>query len=279
MMQAERSAGVSFSQRSILRAISTRFSCVTGTRLEVPVVPDVRKIAAQDCAVTGEAGRRRRSGRTCSSAISSNDETALVALKRPKPSSAAPVQSGRPASAGTIRASRRIRSSSSRRSAGGRLVLMGSTVAVQQTAMLNSAASGPRGRAMPTREAGRCRRRGVARRPAGWRAQDHRMTVVAGRNKRSRLHQDRARRDVPAHRRSVDTVDICPVFIFFPFPVKPMLEGGDTFGCDKEEAMTTALRWSWVGDPLSAVSDLSVSVLRGTLTRNRAARGNQGKST
>ena len=56
-----------------------------------------------------------------------------------------------------------------------------------------------------------------------------------------------------------------------------MLEGGDTFGCDKEEAMTTALRWSWVGDPLPAVSGLSVSVLRGTLTRNRAARGNQGE--
>ena len=56
-MQAERSAGVSFSHRSIFRAISTRFSCVTGTRLEVPVVPDVRKITAQDCAVTGRAGR------------------------------------------------------------------------------------------------------------------------------------------------------------------------------------------------------------------------------
>ena len=51
-MQAERSAGVNANHRFIFFAISIKFSCVTGTRLDGPVVPDVRKIAAQDCAVT-----------------------------------------------------------------------------------------------------------------------------------------------------------------------------------------------------------------------------------
>ena len=154
MMQAERSAGVSFSHRSIFRAISTRFSCVTGTRLEVPVVPDVRKITAQDCAVTGESRSRaadwpdlfeRNLGERCDGLRGLEEADAVPRRTRPI---------GQGCIGGHDQGIEAIRSSSARRSAGGRLVLMGSTVAVQQTAMLSSAASGPRGRAMPTREAG-----------------------------------------------------------------------------------------------------------------------------
>jgi hypothetical protein len=86
----------------------------------------------------------RRIGRTCSSATSSKEEMALVALKWAKSSPLAVTQSGMAASPGSTTASGRTRFSSSCRSAGGRLGLKGSTVAVQQMATFNNAASGPR---------------------------------------------------------------------------------------------------------------------------------------
>ena len=144
MMQAERSAGVKASQRCIFLAISIRFSCVTGTRLDGPVVPEVRKIAAQDCAVTSPGDFGLRMGRTCSSATSSKEATAFLTLKSAKSSPAAFTQSGMTPSPGRTNASRRTRFSSACRSAAGRFGLKGTTVAAQQMATLSNAASGPR---------------------------------------------------------------------------------------------------------------------------------------
>ena len=63
---------------------------------------------------------------------------------------------------------------------------------------------------------------------------------------------------------------------FLPVASEADARGRRHFGCDKEKAMTAALRWSWVGDPLAAVSGLSVSALRGTLTEI-STRGNPGE--
>ena len=86
----------------------------------------------------------RRVGRTSSSATSSKEQIALLALKREKSSPLAVTQSGMAVSTGSTNASGRTRFSSSCSSAEGRLGLKGSTVAVQQMATFNNAASGPR---------------------------------------------------------------------------------------------------------------------------------------
>src|SRR5438552_17705109 len=83
-MQADRSARDRPSHSCILRAISIRFSWVTGTRLADPVVPEVRKMAATDFASMGTIGCGRVTGRTSVSTISSNDDVAWPTVNNPK---------------------------------------------------------------------------------------------------------------------------------------------------------------------------------------------------
>src|SRR5438094_9570509 len=103
MMQAERSAGASSSHRSIFTAMASKFSCVTGTHLEVSVVPEVRKMAAQECAGDAEAGLALPTALTCRSATSVESRAELVIVKRPQPSPAALSQLGSAPSPDTIK--------------------------------------------------------------------------------------------------------------------------------------------------------------------------------
>ncbi len=93
-------------------------------------------------------------GRTWASPMSSNEAAACVTWNKPKLLPGPCAQAGTLVQPGTISASRRIFSNSSCRSPGARLGLSGRMTALQQTATLISAASGPRGSATPTRDQG-----------------------------------------------------------------------------------------------------------------------------
>ena len=108
---------------------------------------------AQECALGGDDCLRHPTGFICWSAMSSKqDGVDFATAKRPHPSPAALVHSPGSELLDTIKASRRSRLSSACNSALGRLVLRGTRIALQHATMLSTAASGPRGRAMPTRE-------------------------------------------------------------------------------------------------------------------------------
>src|SRR5262249_59018126 len=100
----------------------------------------------------GEAGEGGQPAGTCGSETSQKQEAPFGTEKSPK-APALPLPQGGTGSPATINASRRSRFSSACSSADERLGLRGTRMAVQHTAMLSKAASGPRGRAIPTREA------------------------------------------------------------------------------------------------------------------------------
>src|SRR5215468_9107914 len=122
-MQADRSAGDRPSHACILRAISIRFSWVTGTRLADPVVPEVRKMAATDFASVGTMGCGCVTGRTSVNTTSSNEDDAWLTVNNPKFLPGPWAQAGTRVQPGTIRALRRSLSSSACRSPGARLGL------------------------------------------------------------------------------------------------------------------------------------------------------------
>src|ERR1700746_3312466 len=129
-MQAERSASVSCSQHCILSAIASKFPWVTGTRLKVPVVPDVLKMQAQESAVGGGPCLRRPVGLVCSSATSITPEgLGFATVKRPHPSPAKLLHLGR--SSDTIKASRRRCLSSAFKSVFDKLGLSGTKIPLQ----------------------------------------------------------------------------------------------------------------------------------------------------